>query len=168
MRDNPKHLKDRGTEKAEECPAAPVSGLRLRLGNHTEPETHQKPEGTRSGRKTAGRPEGPHNQLFTPSCPGEFRSLILGHRPFGLPESRFQRPARYSCTLGTPSTLPAKISLNSCRSSSWMMLLLASTWRLSMENGWPLKLVTVPPASCAINTPAAVSQEFRLNSQKPS
>src|SRR5579872_6234617 len=65
-------------------------------------------------------------------------------------------------------SLPLKTCSNSVSNALWTKPLEASVSRLSSKNGPPLKSVTIPPASCTISTPAAVSQEFKLNSQKPS
>src|SRR5947207_1364684 len=81
--------------------------------------------------------------------------------------SRYRLRA-YSTGEGIPSTRPSRIFLNSSSISSCTKLLLASTSLLEISKAPPLKSVTLPPASCTRRTPAAVSQELRLNSQKAS
>src|SRR5690349_7318843 len=71
--------------------------------------------------------------------------------------------------LGNSSRLrPAKMSAMRLTKSSCSKPFVASVSRLSSCHSRPCMSLTLPPASSTSNTPAAVSQGFRLNSQNAS
>src|SRR5439155_8756775 len=75
----------------------------------------------------------------------------------------------YFATSGNGSSpRPEKICSNSFTSKGCTSWFDARVSRLLSWNGPPCMSETLPPASCTISTPSAVSHGLRLNSQNPS